>query len=269
VKAFHFGDASSPLYGVYEEPTAAPSRDCAVLICPAFGHECLRAHRALVQLARQLQTAGFASMRFDYPGTGDSAGATGASSLADCRNSIRTAIAELREISGQESLALVGLRLGAALAAEVVAQGEPVADLALWDPVVHGSEFLRELRFMQARIARLFKRARIGGGAAEAHAGNEELLGYPYSRALREEIEAVDLTALQALPAGRTHVFLSAEDASAQALTAVLRERYPSTTCHVVPDGGDWADPYRARGAVLVGPLPRALATRLAGEDDA
>ena len=69
----YFGSSARKLFGIYEAPmTGSAAR--GVVICPPWGQEYLRAHRALRLLATRLCNAGFHVFRFDYSGTGDSVG---------------------------------------------------------------------------------------------------------------------------------------------------------------------------------------------------
>ncbi|WP_420997523.1 alpha/beta fold hydrolase [Cupriavidus sp. 30B13] len=123
-----------------------------VVICNPHGHEAMWSHRALRHLAGDLAAAGLPALRFDYPGTGDSAG-TGAEEehIAWCVHGILAAVDTLREQGGVTRVVLCGLRLGAALAvlaAEALAARDPavVAGLVLLAPVASGRAYLRELR---------------------------------------------------------------------------------------------------------------------------
>jgi dienelactone hydrolase len=111
-------------------------------------------HRAWRHLADDLAAAGMPVLRFDYPCTGDSAGACDEPHfIGRAVASIVAASAQLRALAGVEQIVLCGLRLGATLAvlaAEAMAshpawQGG-VAGLVLMAPVVSGRAYLRELR---------------------------------------------------------------------------------------------------------------------------
>jgi alpha/beta superfamily hydrolase len=67
-------------------------------------------------LAKQLSDAGLHVLRFDYHGTGDSSGEVGAGQFDVWVNDVALAADELLEISGVDSLTVVGLRTGAQLA---------------------------------------------------------------------------------------------------------------------------------------------------------
>ena len=77
----------------------------------------LRAHRALQQLAERLAGAGFDVLRFDYFGCGDSSGEGHEGRLDRWLDDARAGIEEAEALCGSARVALVGVRLGAALAA--------------------------------------------------------------------------------------------------------------------------------------------------------
>ena len=115
----YFGTSSARLFGVYHPAESAQHRSCGVVICPPFGHEYIRAHRLLRQLAVQLSRDGFHVLRFDYLGCGDSSGDPQTARPRSGRADIATAIDELRDTSEVRRVCLVGLRLGATLAARL------------------------------------------------------------------------------------------------------------------------------------------------------
>ncbi|MCU1230570.1 MAG: hypothetical protein JWO97_3454 [Acidobacteria bacterium] len=140
-----FGPEQRSLFGWYHAPEGA-RRELAVVICPPFGHEYINAHRSLRHLADRLAEQGIAALRFDYDGTGDSAGGdTEAARVAAWRESIVVATRELSTLSGCEQIALLGLRLGATLALSVANEID-VAALVLWAPCLRGRTYVRELK---------------------------------------------------------------------------------------------------------------------------
>ncbi|MGO4325714.1 alpha/beta fold hydrolase [Cupriavidus sp. 2TAF22] len=123
-----------------------------VVLCNPHGHEAMWSHRAYRHLAGDLAAAGLPVLRFDYPGTGDSAGSDAdVDHIACCVHGILAAVRTLREQGGVTRVVLCGLRLGAALAvlaAEALAARDAgvVAGLVLLAPVASGRAYLRELR---------------------------------------------------------------------------------------------------------------------------
>jgi len=144
--AFLFGNSESPLWAVYHPANFSVDRFEGVVLCYPFGQEYMRSHWAMRQLASMLAQKGFHVLRFDYRGTGDSSldldQVTPDSWLSD----IETAISELKDLTGVEKISLVGLRLGALLAAAVATQRSDVSSLVVWDPIISGQKYLDELR---------------------------------------------------------------------------------------------------------------------------
>jgi pimeloyl-ACP methyl ester carboxylesterase len=131
-----FGNSERRLFGIYDPPAKSngPAR-AAVLCCPG-GDEQVHAYRTLRQLASRISQGGRHVLRFDYYGTGDSAGPTVANDIAGWCDDIETAIAEIKDLAGAPKVSLVGLRLGANLAAQVAARSpESVDSLVLWEPI--------------------------------------------------------------------------------------------------------------------------------------
>jgi uncharacterized protein len=173
------------------------ARSAAVLLCNPFGEEAARAHRAYRVMARRLEDAGYAAMRFDYAGTGDSSGNLADYGVDAWVEDIEAAADELRRESGVSRIVLVGLRFGATLAALCAQRGRlRGAHVVLWDPVVDGAQYLRELR----RAHRAYMDAEFGRATAaqpDAAEGPEsmlhEALGTPISARLHGELSAIDL----------------------------------------------------------------------------
>ena len=145
----YFGHASRPLFGWYHEPAGKVRSALAMVICPPLGHEYVNSHRSLRHLADRCAAAGLPTLRFDYDGTGNSAGADeDPGRLAAWLSSIREAIAQVRRLSGCQETGLLGLRIGATLAALTSTETE-ISFLALWAPCIRGRAYVRELRAMQ------------------------------------------------------------------------------------------------------------------------
>lgn len=132
-----------PLFGFLHYPLDGRVRG-GVVICPSLGAELFNGHPALRDLAERAAAAGFAALRFDYAGTGDSSGAlAGPEAVSRLRDSVRQAAFALLA-AGVPTLALAGLRIGATLAAEAAVDLPAEVALALVDPCADGSRFLRE-----------------------------------------------------------------------------------------------------------------------------
>lgn len=118
------------------------------LLLHGFTGTKVEAHRIFVKLSRALAQHGIASLRFDYRGSGDSAGEfedmTIRSEIADSMEAIRF-LGRHKRVNSRR-LALIGLSLGAAVAAHVAAREKHrVKTLALWAPVAEGAGILDDL----------------------------------------------------------------------------------------------------------------------------
>jgi alpha-beta hydrolase superfamily lysophospholipase len=116
-----------------------------VLLSPALGMEAVSAHFAYRFLADRLAAAGFVSFRFDYDGTGDSAGRQDdPGRVGAWLESVRIAVDFMRDL-GLGRMSVVAMRMGATLVAEALNCGPPtIDDFVLWDPCASGRAFLRE-----------------------------------------------------------------------------------------------------------------------------
>lgn len=140
-----FGSQSRPLLGSIHVPDGCTARG-AVVLCPPLGKEQIDSYRALALMAQKLCAAGLLVLRFDYAGTGDSAGDQDEKQIVEqWQDSVVSAVDFVRAC-GVEDVALVGLRVGALLAASVADRCGPLTALAFWDPVVSGRAYLREQR---------------------------------------------------------------------------------------------------------------------------
>jgi pimeloyl-ACP methyl ester carboxylesterase len=186
---FYFRRSDKPLFGCYHEPPTNRRRQVGVLICQPVGHEYVNSHRALRQLANRFSEAGFPVLRFDYYGCGDSSGSTEDSSVAQWLKDISAAIAELRQRAGVFRVCLVGLRLGAALAALAAAQRRDVESMVLWDPVVEGGRYFADLCLLEKEMLRFRPKRR----RTERATDGLEILGFPWPHFLISEVESINL----------------------------------------------------------------------------
>jgi len=182
-----FGDKSQSLFGVYHAPASQTAGDTAVLICYPFFQEYIRSHRAIVQLSKQLSKAGCHVFRFDYFATGDSAGELDDVDLSIWMDNIKQAENELIELSGVRKISIIGLRMGAVLAAQY--QSKKVKDLILWDPLTSGEQYIKDLKNMHQ--AMLVDSNRFA--APREFVNNDtatELLGFSVNNKLIDEIQS-------------------------------------------------------------------------------
>ena len=116
----------------------------AVVICHPLGEEKLWSHRVLVSFARDLAEAGFAVLRFDFRGEGDSDRDFQETDLETRIQDVGLAVDTVRGLSPSVTdVTLMGLRLGASVAAAAAADRSDVARLLLWDPVIDGAAYMQ------------------------------------------------------------------------------------------------------------------------------
>lgn len=144
---FYFGPGRE-LFGFYHPSLA--SHGTGVVLCPPLGAEQIRCHRLYRQLAHGLAEGGFPVLRFDYYGTGDSAGSSRDVDWTRCVADVATAATELRARSGAQRILAFGTRLGANAALDSIIAG--LAGVVAWDAVHDGAALVRDLDRMQEAL---------------------------------------------------------------------------------------------------------------------
>lgn len=201
---FYFGTSARRIFGIYEPAAPGTIGTRAALLCYPWGPEYLHAHRAMRQLAIKLSMAGYHTLRFDLFGTGDSGGDMTDADLAGWQDDVQMAMEELREIVGVRSATLIGLRLGAAIAANVARRLPDETDaLVLWDPIIRGEHYLSDLgAALPADSA----------GPPAPHSGGPhiiEIQGFPLTMELVRDIRAIDLRSVITQPPARTFILVT------------------------------------------------------------
>lgn len=111
----------------------------AVVFLHGFTGNKGEAHRIFVQAARGLAAAGIVSLRFDFRGSGDSAGEfsqmTIAGELADARAALRY-LGRRREVDTSR-IGVLGMSMGGLVAVLLLADQPRVRAAVLWNPVAH------------------------------------------------------------------------------------------------------------------------------------
>lgn len=231
-----FGAETREMLGFYHAPARAVPDAPAVLLCSPFGPEAIRSYRMLRLLADRLSTAGCPVLRFDYHGTGDSPGDDDVASLPGWAGDIGVAHRELSARSGKNTVAWIGLRLGAslaALAAQTVRTG--LGLLVLWDPVIAGLGYLETYR------------SQSGPRAGVAF----ETMGFEFSDRFRNDLTTLNLANLS-LPADtRVTTIVGNEDDSALALKAALTRSQVRLDWTVSPAVAEWNSEKALNSAVI------------------
>jgi alpha-beta hydrolase superfamily lysophospholipase len=210
----YFRSGDSRLFAWLHTP-AAPRSDIGVVICKPFGYESICSHRSVRAFAEALCALGVPALRFDYAGTGDS------SDVDENDDQVRywvrdvlAAVDELRRTAKVERVCLLGIRLGALLAALAAADSDLIDALILIGPVISGRRYVRELRMTQlAGIA-------LSGGSepgSESSSGSDtsagkalEAGGFLLSAATLKALSSLDLQARPA-PTVRSMLILDGD----------------------------------------------------------
>jgi len=245
MKPFFFGSSANPLYGVYHPPDGNLTRKEGVLLLSAFGQEYMRAHRAYRQLANLLNKKGFPVLRFDYRGTGDSAGELEDIVLDDWRADIDAAAEELRHTAQVQSVSVVGLRLGALMGAWA-SEKVDIDRLCLWDPVISGTCYEEEL------IAILGTE----GPSETNHIDDKGTLhynGFPLYQPFREALKRIDLRS--EYPVANQILHVSSKNNTYDKALADVWQNQENYTYQYIDVPGNWTFVDEFGGILLPQPI--------------
>jgi hypothetical protein len=183
--------------GVLTRPMGS-SGSIGWVVCHAFGMEQIHLGRLDVIVARTLASAGFTVLRFAGQGYGDSELGMDVVGLSSHLAEAEDAVELMRRQHGVEQVGLMGARLGGTVAALAAARLN-LPYLAMWDPVVRGKQYVREL----LRSQMLSEIVESGDGGGQVHLskiqeeldeqGWTDLRGWRLSKSACDEISRVDL----------------------------------------------------------------------------
>lgn len=140
-----FLDAGELLAGAYHAPEGT-FNGTGVLLVPPHGWDDQGAFRPRRAWAYHLASAGFAALRIDLPGSGDSAGhPRDADRLGAWTAAVSTGVRWLREPVGARRVAVIAMGMGGLITLAAIDQGAEVDDLVLWGVPVKGRALVREL----------------------------------------------------------------------------------------------------------------------------
>lgn len=180
--ATFFGPADAPLFGVLHLPADQRIRG-GVLVCGSLGREGTTSVRFQRIMANDLAERGFAVLRFDYLGTGDSAYTQDHDEAVD--NWVRSIgyAVEYLEKSGAQSITAVGLRAGSLILSAALANSLSINRVAYVDPIGTGRRYLREQ-------TALFM---VSAGADSVPAGTISIIGGRLTATAAEEFRKLRL----------------------------------------------------------------------------
>ncbi len=167
---------------------------------------------------------------------------------------VALAIEEFGETTKIESLALVGLRLGAAIALCSATAREDVAEVVLWDPVLSGPAYLTE---MLAEVPNL-STTQGHGIDVDKQDGIWGFNGFPVTPDLRQELEKLDLTDVAVKPTLPVNIISSQDRPEYQKF---LNDKAGDLLLHYkhIPSHGDWNDIDDYGGALLHSEIVREI----------
>lgn len=242
----YFGSRERRIFGIYEPAAGVVTRSQAVVLCHPWGSEYIYAHRSMRRLALKLSMAGYHTLRFDFFGTGDSAGEMPDADLRGWETDVESAIEGLEDIVGTAHVSLIGLRLGANIAAAVAARRSREIDaLVLWDPIVSGAEYLREL----------------GVTLSDERAGPLEVQGFPLTHSMLREFQSIDLRAVISAPPVRSLMLVTQRKPPHDSLTAApaAPDAAPALTLEYMTAECPWVESATISGAVPVPVIQRIV----------
>jgi pimeloyl-ACP methyl ester carboxylesterase len=145
--AFYLQPDSDPVFALFHEAAHAHPDATAVLICPPFGWDDICSYRPRRTWAEYLAEAGHPTLRFDFPGTGDSSGTPrDPDRVPAWSQAVVSAASWLRESTGCRRVAAIGMGLGGLMACKAIADGASIDELVLWAAPARGASFVREIR---------------------------------------------------------------------------------------------------------------------------
>ena len=225
----------------------------------------MRCHWANRQLVNRLSRAGMHCMRFDYYGTGDSAGVASDAVIDQWRADVNTGLIELKDISGVSKVSLAGLRLGAAIAATAPVKNHRVRKLVLWDPVVSGSLYLDSLREMHKALLDRLKRLHKNREQQQLQ-GMEELVGFRYSDRMIAEIDLINLLEITEFSAADIFLFVSEQREEYEQLREHLQSLGLLKGYQFISSAGEWNNLHEIENALIASEVITAVSNELTGK---
>lgn len=177
---------SRSLYAALHRAPPSP-RLPGVLFVPPLLHEQPRSRRFIAEVASALAAIGLPCLRFDFFGTGDSAGSGDTVDFESMHRDLDTAVKALRQHTAAERVVVFAWR-GAALPLQTWQRAGNSADLlVLWEPILDGKQWLSELEREDASQRRQRPRPRPGVRRV-IDFDDGQLMGFAASAQLRRDL---------------------------------------------------------------------------------
>lgn len=183
------GEPQRQLYAALHRPSGLPPVR-GVLLVPPLLHEQPRSRRFITEMASAFAANGIAALRFDFFGSGDSAGSSDEMRLSTMHADLHLAHAALRSHTGASRIAVMAWRAGALVAYDWMHRGGEASELILWEPVLDGREWLDDLVRADA-IERCSPDRYTRHCPTLADASDGQLMGYAVAPALRDAMAGI------------------------------------------------------------------------------
>lgn len=214
--------------GLYSPPAGkVQSSDLAVLLASPWGLEEMCTRKFWRIVAEKLSDRGIASLRFDYPDTGDALdGACELQGLSAWTQSLVLAAAELRRISGCRQIVVLSQGLGAVVAADAVPLLSDVEAMAFLAPVTSGRMHLRELALWSKVVDE-----NLGLTQEQRHGPGVSIASFIMPPAVADDVRRADLLNLKSMPASRCLVVARPDRPSDAGFVSHLKTLGADVTC--------------------------------------
>ncbi len=201
-------------------PARAPGKPAAILFASPWGLEEMCSRKFFRVLADQLAENGFASLRFDYAGTGDSlADDAEVAGLDTWLDNLVAATNRLKHLSGCDRIVIVAQGIGATIAMQAMPRIVGCEALAFLAPVVSGRAYLREMQAMARMIDN-----KLGMAAPATEEAAVRVAGLSLSAGLAADLRTVDLMKVETISARSAIVFARDERPSDAAFAQHLHQ---------------------------------------------
>ncbi len=211
-----FGDAEKPLFGIHHQPSATSQlQDTSIVLCNPIGFEYGRTHSVMRVLAKKLAANGYHVLRFDYFATGDSSGQSHEVSVEQFIKDITLSCDEIKTISATRKVSVVGYRYGALLAS-FASESYKFSRLVLWDPVVDGEAYLKDLQTIHNQM--LVDPNRFDLDFLSNTDSSTELVGHDFPLSFRDKVGSLKLSDLEKIKTKRIDIFSYADSYNAEHL---------------------------------------------------
>jgi len=175
----------------YQPENLSDDTECFI-VAPSFAEEMNRCRYMCTMLAQQLAEQGYAYLSVDPYGVGDSEGDFVDANWEQSNKDLLTGVAYAEEL-GFKNISILGVRLGALQAMQILNEIKNLKRLILWQPVINGQSALTQ--FLRIKIAASIGRNETPGTISDFDAQIEngesvEVAGYDVSPGLYSGMKA-------------------------------------------------------------------------------